>query len=66
MRNFEACLQGLAALAVSRDLKGSFQGNIDVDVLVDVDIDRYFGCLKGVSKSVQVPFNGIEAVLVLT
>ena len=26
----------------------------------------YFGCLKGFSKSVQVLFNGIEAVLVLT
>ena len=34
-----------------------------MDVEVDVGI---FGCFKGVSKSVQVLFNGIEAVLVLT
>ena len=27
---------------------------------------RYFGCLKGGSKSVQVLFDGIEAVMVLT
>ena len=26
----------------------------------------YFGCLKGLSKSVQVVLNGIEAVMVLT
>ena len=26
----------------------------------------YFGCLKGVPKSVQVLFNGIEALMVLT
>ena len=37
-----------------------------MDVEVDVDIDAYFGCLKGVSKSVQVPLNGIEAVVALT
>ena len=39
---------------------------MDVDVEVDVDLDRYFGSLKEASKSVQVLFNGIEAVLVLT
>ena len=39
---------------------------IHVDVEVDVDIDSYFGSLKEVSKSVLVPFNGIEAVVVLT
>ena len=33
---------------------------------VDVDIDRFLGCLKGLSKSVQVLFNGIAAVVVLT
>ena len=27
---------------------------------------RYFDCLKGVSQSVQVLLNGIEAVMVLT
>ena len=32
---------------------------------VDVDIDRYFGRLKEVSRSVLVPLNGIEAVMVL-
>ena len=26
----------------------------------------YFGCLEGVSKSVQVLFNGMEAAMVLT
>ena len=44
--------------------------DIDIDVVVeievDVDIDSYFGCIKGVPKSVQVLFHGIEAVLVLT
>ena len=29
-------------------------------------MDSYVGCFKGLSKSVQVLFNGIEAVLVLT
>ena len=29
-------------------------------------VDKYFGWFKGVSKSVQVPSHGIEAVLVLT
>ena len=35
-------------LALERDLKGSFKGDIDVDrdVEVDVDIDSYSGCLK--------------------
>ena len=33
---------------------------------IDVDMDRYFGCLKEVSKSDQVLFNGTEAVMVLT
>ena len=32
---------------------------------VNVDVDRYLDCLKGVSKSVQALFTGIEAVLVL-
>ena len=40
--------------------------DIAVDVEVDVIIDRYLGCLEGASKSVQVPLNGIEAVMVLT
>ena len=46
----------------------TFKGeiNIDMDVEVDSDIDRYFGCLKEVSKSVSVLLNGIEAVTVLT
>ena len=40
--------------------------DIDVYVEVDVDIDGYFGSLmKGVSKSVQVLSDGIEAVIVL-
>ena len=38
-------------------------GTIYMDVEVDVDIDRYFGC--GGSKSVQVLFHGIEAIMVL-
>ena len=37
-----------------------------MDVEVEVDLDRYLGCLKGVSKSVQVLLNDIEAVMVLT
>ena len=59
-------------LAVSKDLKGSFKGDIDidrnVDVEVEVDVDKgmYFGCFKGFPKSVQVLFNGIEVLLVLT
>ena len=43
--------------------QGSFKGDVDidvdVDVEVDVDIDSYFGCLKGVSKSVQVLSNAV-------
>ena len=35
---------------------------MDIDVEVDVDIDRYFGCLKGVSKSVQVLLISIGAL----
>ena len=31
-----------------------------------MDIARYFGSFEGVSKSVQVLSNGIEAVMVLT
>ena len=37
-----------------------------VNVDMDVNVDRYFGCLKGVSKSVQVLVNNIETILVLT
>ena len=48
-------------------MKGDIDTDIDyIDVEVDVDIDRYFGSLKGLSKSVQVLLNGIEAVMVLT
>ena len=39
---------------------------MDIEVEADVDMDSYFGCLKGASKSVQVPLNGMEAVMVLT
>ena len=45
---------------------GSFKGDIDIDVEVEVDlevgvdIDGCFGCSKRLSKSVQVPFYGIE------
>ena len=39
---------------------------MDVDVQVDVNIDRYCGCLQVVSKSVQVLLDGIEAVMELT
>ena len=46
-------------------LKGIW--DIDIDTDVDVGMDRYFGCFKGVSKSVQVLLlNGIGAVVVLT
>ena len=37
-----------------------------MDVEVDVDIDKRFGCLKGVSKSAQALINGGEAVMVLS
>ena len=40
--------------------------DIDIDVEMDVDIDRHIGSLTGVSKSVHVPVNGTEAVIVLT
>ena len=40
--------------------------DIDVNVEVFVNIDKHFGCLKGVSKSVQVLLNNIQAVTVLT
>ena len=30
------------------------KGDVDIDVDANVDIDRYVGCLKRVSKSVQV------------
>ena len=36
-----------------------------MDVEVNVDIDRYFCCFLGGSKSVQVQHNGTEAVMVL-
>ena len=36
-----------------------------MDVEVDVDIDRYLGCLKEALKSVQVLLNGIFVVMVL-
>ena len=36
--------------------------DVEADVKVDVDIRRYFGFLKGVSKSVQSPLSGIETV----
>ena len=39
--------------------KGAFKG----DVEVEVDLDSYFGCLKGVSIPVQVLLNDIEAVI---
>ena len=39
---------------------------MDVDIDVDVDIDSCFGYLKWVSKSVQILFHCIEAVMVLT
>ena len=39
---------------------------MDIDVEADVDIDRFFANLKGVSKSVQVLLNDIEAAMVLT
>ena len=42
-------------------LKCSLKGDIDIDtdIKVDVDADSCFGCLK----TVQVLFNGIEAVM---
>ena len=59
----------LSWLFKDRDLRGSSKGDIDIDVdvdaEVDVDIDTYVGCLKGVSKSVQVILNGKEAVMVI-
>ena len=48
-------------------LFGLFKGgDMDVDVEVDVDIGSYFGCLKGVSKSVQVLLTVKETIMVLT
>ena len=44
-----------AILAVERGYrKGPFQGDIDIGIDVGVDVDRYFGCLKDASTSVQV------------
>ena len=46
-----------------RDIDGPFKKDIDTDMdvhaEVDVDIDGYFGCLKEVSKSVQVLLKGM-------
>ena len=39
---------------------------MDIDVAIDVDVDGCFDSLKRVSKSVQVTFNGTEAVMALT
>ena len=41
---------------------------MQVEHVVSITHNRvcYFGCLKGVSKSVQVLFNGTDAVLVRT
>ena len=47
-------------------LFGLFKGDIDMNLEVDVGIDRYFDCFTGAPKSVQVLFDCIEAVLVLT
>ena len=41
-------------------------GLLDTDFEVDVDVDRYCGCFKWASKSVQILLNGIETVLELT
>ena len=47
--------------------QGALEGDMAVDVEVDVDIHSCLGCLKGVSRSVQVlSNNGIHAVMVLT
>ena len=43
--------------------EGLLKGDMDINVEVDVEIGRYFGCLKAGSKSVQVLLNGIEAVM---
>ena len=42
--------------------RGPFKEDIAVDIEVDVDIDRYFGCLQVVSKPVQARLYGIEAI----
>ena len=39
---------------------------MDIGAEVEVDIDSYLGSLKRSSKSVQVLFSGIEAVMALT
>ena len=39
---------------------------MDIDVEVDVGIDRHFGCFKKVSTSVEVLLNGLGAAMVLT
>ena len=46
--------------------RGDIDTDIDVEVDVGIDIDSYLGCLKRVSKSVQVLLNGTGAVVVLT
>ena len=61
-------LEGSRYLITTWAARGSSKGGIDVDVdvRVDVDIDSCFGCVKGISKSVQVLLNDIEAVMVLS
>ena len=44
---------------------GACKGDVDVQLEVGVDIDSCFGCLKRVSESAQVLFNGLEAAMVL-
>ena len=60
----EVPLKNLGLLLFCLFKLGSFKGDIDVEV--DVDIDRCFGCFKLVSKSVQTLLSGMEAVLVVT
>ena len=42
----------------SGSLKGDTNIGIDVDADVNADIDSHFGCLKALSKSLQVLLNG--------
>ena len=49
-------------LALKRDLKSSFKGDINIiNVDIDVDVDRYVDSFKGLPKAVQVLLTGYRS-----
>ena len=49
-------LQDLLSWAALKDLKGSFEGNMDIDVEVDVDMEHRTWVLWAVARGFQSQF----------